>query len=116
MNKSKTLKGEVVKENEYTKVVALLKKDPDMGVMEACNKAGVKYHMFNYYKNKAEKGQGRKNKKADRTIVISKNSRSMAPKMQTFEVPEGTRPTGRVIALVGTSADVTQALRDLLRQ
>jgi hypothetical protein len=109
MRKSKSLEGEVVGPNDYDKVVAVMKKDPKLGIMEACAKANVEYHKYHYYKPK--------DKKKPRSVVVSKNSRSMVvPKMQTFEVPEQRAATGKVIALVGNSADVTQALRDLLRQ
>jgi hypothetical protein len=112
--KAKALEGEVVGPNAYDKVKAVMKKDPDLGIMEACAEAKVEYHQYHYYKPK-----GKKEKKATRTVVVPRNSKAVViPKMETFEVPDDQQPrsTGRVIALVGTPADVTQSLRDLLKR
>jgi hypothetical protein len=109
--------------NVYVRVQELISKDANLGIGEALKKIGEKYPKYDYDKKKHLGLVGKGAKKAPRVVKKFKNSKAivvprMASRMETFVVPEyqeQARPTGKVIALVGSSADVTQALKDLFK-
>lgn len=120
MAKAKALEGEVLKSDDYDKVMAVRKKSPELGIMAACAEAGVDYQKFNYFRNKIENGRTHKAaKKAPKAIKAAKNGRPTIPTstMQTYTIDESqvrSKGNGKVVALIGSGADIADTLREML--
>jgi hypothetical protein len=115
LDSSKKPGGLMSEKNAYEKVQALMSKDPQLGVGEACKMAKVKYTQYDYFKTKANGGKRNSRKPVATKTVRVKNRTVVVPRMETYEIPERQaqpRSTGRVVAVVGSPEDVAQALKE----